>query len=151
MKQLGYQYDDGGRYEAGWFSLAGDCFCRAVSIAMDRPYAEVYDEINRFAKENETPSRTRRGKSTARNGYHNTTGRAYLISKGWKWTPTMHIGQGCQVHMNADELPTEGPMILNVSKHWVAVVDGVVRDSHDPRRGGKRCVYGYLTPPSSNS
>jgi hypothetical protein len=23
------------------------------------------------------------------------------------------------------------------------VIDGVVHDTHDPRRGGTRCVYGY--------
>lgn len=59
-------------------------------------------------------------------------------------TPTMAIGSGCKVHLRADELPT-GRLVVSVSKHLVAVVDGVVHDTHDPRRGGTRCVYGYWT------
>ena len=28
---------------------------------------------------------------------------------GWTWTPTMAIGQGCKVHLRADELPERSP------------------------------------------
>jgi hypothetical protein len=56
----------------------------------------------------------------------------------------MSIGQGCTVHLKADELPS-GRLILSVSRHYVAMIDGVVHDTHDPSRGGTRCVYGYWT------
>jgi hypothetical protein len=46
------------------------------------------------------------------------------------------------VHLRAEELPG-GRLIVKVSKHVVAVIDGVINDSHDPSRGGTRCVYGY--------
>jgi len=42
--------------------------------------------------------------------------RAYNESLGWKWTPTMRIGQGCKVHLRADELPV-GRLIVSVSRH----------------------------------
>jgi len=58
----------------------------------------------------------------------------------------MFVGQGCKVHLRAGELP-KGRLIVAVSKHLVAVVDGVVHDNHDPSRNGKRCVYGYWTKP----
>ena len=54
----------------------------------------------------------------------------------------MKIGSGCTVHLRADELPT-GRLIVSVSRHVVAVIDGVIHDTHDPSRDGTRCVYGY--------
>jgi hypothetical protein len=75
-----------------------------------------------------------------------------LSELGWVWTPTMTIGSGCQVHLRADELPP-GRLICKVSKHLVAVIDGVIHDTHDPSRDGARCVYGFhrLTEDSSSS
>jgi hypothetical protein len=46
------------------------------------------------------------------------------------------------VHLRADELPS-GTLIVKVSKHLSAVIDGVIQDTHNPSRGGTRCVYGY--------
>jgi hypothetical protein len=45
------------------------------------------------------------------------------------------------------ELPI-GRLIVSVSKHLVAVVDGVIHDTHDPSRAGTRCVYGYWRSPT---
>lgn len=61
---------------------------------------------------------------------------------GWVWTPTMFIGSGCKVHLRGDELPA-GRLIVSVSKHLVAVIDGVIHDTYDCSRNGTRCVYGY--------
>jgi len=55
----------------------------------------------------------------------------------------MAIGQGCRVHLRADELPA-GRLIVVVSSHLVAVIDGVIHDTYDPSRNGNRCVYGYF-------
>ena len=63
---------------------------------------------------------------------------------GFKWTPTMLIGQGCKVHLLADELP-KGKLIVNVSKHFTCVIDGIINDTYDCSREGTRCVYGYYT------
>jgi hypothetical protein len=57
----------------------------------------------------------------------------------------MSIGSGCQVHLRADELPS-GRLIVSVSRHVVAVIDGIIHDNHDCSRGGTRCVYGYWKP-----
>jgi hypothetical protein len=58
----------------------------------------------------------------------------------------MRIGSGCKVHLRADELPG-GRLIVHVSKHIVAVLNGVIHDTHDCSRGGNRCVYGYWSAP----
>ena len=67
---------------------------------------------------------------------------AYLKEKGWVWVPTMQIGSGCTHHLKENELPS-GTIICRLSKHLVTVIDGVIHDTYDPSRGGKRCVYGY--------
>ena len=142
-----FQFNDGGRAAAGYEGKAGDCVTRAIAIATGKPYQEVYDAIN-AAGEQERRSKNRRGKSSARTGVYKPTIRKYLESIGWEWTPTMFIGSGCKVHLRAEELPA-GRIIVNVSKHTVAVVDGVVCDTYDPSRGGTRCVYGYYQEKSA--
>ena len=62
---------------------------------------------------------------------------------GYQFIPTMGIGTGCQVHLKAGELPEKGRFVVSLSRHCTAVVDGVIHDTSDPSRGGKRCVYGY--------
>ena len=36
-----------------------------------------------------------------------------------------------------------GRLVVSLSRHWTAVIDGVIFDTHDPSRRGTRCVYGY--------
>jgi len=138
---LKFQFDDGGRKTAGYKGKTGDCMVRSVAIATGLPYQQVYESVNKLAGRERTGKR-KRGISNARTGVYNTTTRKLLESLGWRWTPTMEIGSGCQVHLRADELP-KGRLIVSVSKHLTAVVDGVIRDTHDPSRRGTRCVYGY--------
>jgi hypothetical protein len=84
--------------------------------------------------------------ASPRDRMHMTIVRGYLKRLGWIWAPTMQIGQGCTVHLRADELPS-GRLITRLSKHLCAVIDGTVHDTHDPTRGGTRCVYGYWSQP----
>lgn len=141
---LPWQYDDGGRADAGFKGSAGDCVCRALTIAAGESYQAVYDIL---AEGNATQRRSRRsrarGRRSARDGIN--TGRKWfhglMRSRGFKWTPAMAIGTGCKHHLRTGEVPAN--CIAVVSKHWVAVVDGVMRDTHDPSRGGTRCVYGW--------
>lgn len=136
-----WQQNDGGREAAGYKGQAGDCVTRAIAIATGKPYQEIYDALNGLAV-NERKGKRKRGKSSARNGVYRSTFSKYLLSLGWQWHPTMAIGQGCKVHLKADELP-QGNLIVSVSRHMVAVINGVIHDTHDPSRDGTRCVYGY--------
>jgi hypothetical protein len=137
-----YVYDDGGRAEAGFKGTTGDCVCRAIAIATERPYKEIYDLINEYGK----AERRKKGKekSSARTGVWKDTIRKIMSDLGWKWTPTMKIGQGCKVHLADGELPS-GRLVVSVSGHEVAVIDGVIHDTYDPSREGTRCVYGYYS------
>lgn len=135
-------YDDGGRAVAGYRGHSSDCVCRSIAIATGLPYQEVYDALNLEARRERPRGRTRR--SSSRTGVHKQTCRRYLESLGWTWTPTMGIGTGCRIHLRDGELPL-GRLIVVVSRHHVAVIDGIIHDTHDPSRNGTRCVYGYFT------
>ncbi len=166
-----FQFNDGGRTAAGYTGPAGDCVCRAIAIAAERPYREVYDAL---AEGCATERRTRRsgkvsGRRTAAMGVHTTRKwfKDYMVSLGFRWVPTMRVGQGCKVHLAAGELPM-GRLVVAVSKHYTAVIDGVIHDTYNPQREpfaifsgnqvlredgtlgneivrmqGGRCVYGY--------
>lgn len=136
-----FVFDDGGRAAAGFKGSAGDCVCRSIAIATGIPYMDVYDAINDLGRSERTGLR-KRGKSSARDGVYKPTTRRFLAGLDWIWTPTMQIGAGCTVHLRADELPS-GRLIVSVSRHITAMIDGVIHDTSDPARGGTRCVYGY--------
>jgi hypothetical protein len=139
-----YVFDDGGRSAAGFKGRSGDCVCRSIAIVTGKPYLEVYQEINAIAQTERPNSKRRKGKrSSARDGVFKATMHRYLKDLGYQWVPTMKIGQGCKVHMRQDELPP-GRLIVNLSKHTTAVIDGVIHDTHDCSRDGTRCVYGYF-------
>lgn len=145
---MDYIYDDGGREAAGYKGSTGDCTVRAIAIACELPYQKVYDDLNLLAKEFGSP-RGKTKREYARTGVSRKVYDYYLHALlAWRWTPTMTVGQGCQVHLTERELPG-GRLICRVSKHHTAVVDHIIRDTHDPSRGGTRCVYGYWSPPGS--
>ena len=141
-----FNFNDGGRAKAGYKGRTGDCVTRAVAIVAELPYQEVY---NRLAEGNATQRITKRsskscGKKTARRGI--STKRKwfqdYMQSLGFKKVATMGIGTGCKVHLKADELP-KGRIICNLSRHYCAVIDGVINDTYNPSRDETRCVYSY--------
>jgi hypothetical protein len=140
-----FVYDDGGRAAAGYKGTANDCVTRAIAIATGHPYQDVYDALNALGQ-TERRGKRKRGRSNARLGVYKGTERRYLEAAGWQWTPTMAIGQGCKVHLRPDELPG-GRLVVSVSRHSVAVIDGVIHDIADPARGGTRCVYGFWRQP----
>ena len=136
-----WKYTDGGRADAGHKSSARDCVTRAIAIITERPYQEIYDLVDQYGSQ-ERRSKTRKGKSSAKDGVHIPTIRRILKDMGFTWVPTMQIGSGCKVHLKASELPS-GKIIVNLSRHLAAVIDGVIYDTHDPSRSETRCVYGY--------
>ena len=151
-----YIYDDGGRKQAGYKGTAGDCVVRAICIAAELPYKEVYEQLSDLARQAPATKRCKK-KTSARNGVYvkRKFFKDFMHALGFVWTPTMGIGTGCTVHLTDGELPS-GRLVVAVSNHYTAVIDGVIRDNHDPQRkthwfdeSGKikrtteRCVYGY--------
>jgi hypothetical protein len=126
-----YVRTDGGRslYFKG---NAGDCVVRAIALAADLDYKDVYDRLK---------VKMGKGKSP-RNGVPRAIYHDFIIGLGFKWIPYTGIGTGCRVHLNQNELPT-GTMICRLSKHLCCVKDHTIYDTFHP--GDGRCVYGvYL-------
>jgi hypothetical protein len=155
-----FTYNDGGRAQAGFKGTADDCVARSIAIASGIRYDYLYETLaNGSANERITKHSGRiSGRRSARNRIH--TGRKWfkdwMATLGFTWVPTMQIGSGCRVHLREDELPA-GRLVVSVSRHYTAVIDGVIHDTSDPQRiifegiseedkesiGGTRCVYGY--------
>ena len=142
---MDFVFHDGGRVAAGYRGATGDCVTRSIAIATGKPYQEVYIALNRLA-ETERVGKRKKRRSSSRTGVFRRTYQHYLEALGWQWTSTMSIGSGCQVHLRASELPS-GPLIVKVSRHLTAMIDGVLYDTHNCSRGETRCVYGYFSQP----
>ena len=145
---LDYKYNDGGRKNSGYQGETGDCVTRAISIVADLPYQKVYDDLTNLTRHIRLTSNKKwtynasPKDDSARTGVQKDVYKKYLLELGFKWTPTMFIGQGCKVHLRQGELPL-GKLVVEVSRHLVAVIDGVINDTHDCSRDATRCVYGY--------
>lgn len=150
-----FVYNDGGREDARYKGDTGDCVVRSIAIATGAPYREVYDALYDLQREHYQTSRARYAKAirekgtvsqkaSPRNGVLKPVWKAYMETLGqWVWIPTMSIGSGCKTHLRSDELPSQGALIVSVSKHMTAVVDGELHDTYDCSRDGTRCVYGF--------
>lgn len=158
-----FEYDDGGRADL-FKAKAGDCVTRSIAIAAGLPYKEVYDKLaDGNANERRSPGKTcatnNRKRNKAQTASHGINTRrkwfkTYMAELGFKWVPLMHIGSGCKCNLVAGALPM-GRLVVSLSKHYTAVIDGVIRDNHDPQRQtivvepdkpkhiAHRCVYGY--------
>lgn len=164
-----FTVNDGGRAAAGFKGVVGDCVTRSVAIALERDYRAVYEALSEGTKNQRKTHRSARmanashGVNVRRKWF-----RDYMAAAGWEFVATMGIGTGCKVHLVPGELPT-GRLIVVVSKHYSAVIDGVIHDIFDPQRDAHivepdngrelrpgewrnkngicriayRCVYGY--------
>lgn len=145
--------DDGGRAAAGYKGYTGDCGVRAIAIATGMPYQEVYDLVLKYADRERGRKSKRTGKirkSHPRTGIFISTMKKIMADLGWEWVATMAIGTGCQVHLDANELPP-GRVVVRVSHHYTTMIDGVIHDTYNPNDRDfaetARCVYGYWRKP----
>jgi len=132
--------NDGGRAMAGYKGDTGDCACRSIAIATEQDYKKVYEDL--IIIKNSMRQTPKIKTSHPRTGIDRKICDTYLKQLGWQWIPTMGIGTGCKFHLKKDELPS-GNLIVRISKHITAVIDGVINDTYNPSRDGTRCVYGY--------
>lgn len=134
MAQMPFVYDDGGRKESGRKGNAGDCVCRAIAIASRRPYEAIYGSLAAGTGAERTTKGRPRGR-TARSGIHTSRKwfKDFMRALGFQWVPCMAIGSGCKVHLSTGELPV-GRLVVAVSGHYTAVIDGTIHDTYDPQR-----------------
>ena len=137
-----FLHNDGGRAAAGFKGKAGDCVARAVAIASGKPYAEVYAALahGMGGQRKSKGASARNGVSVRRKWFKD-----YMAALGFGWTPTMHIGSGCKVHLVDGELPL-GRLVVSVSKHYTAIIDGVIHDTYNPSADRGTTIYPPNTP-----
>ena len=130
IKQLDFIYNDGGRISAGYKELTRDCVTRAITIAADLDYKFVHDCINRACKQERkylgfTRTIIRRVKHGKFNADEGVTRRVIdefvLGGLCWNWISTVN-------HNTFLDLPSKGKLLVLLSNHLVAVIDGVIHD-----------------------
>jgi|APSaa5957512535_1039671.scaffolds.fasta_scaffold30325_2 hypothetical protein len=121
-----FKYNDGGRESAGYKGHTGDCVARAIAIATQTPYQEVYDALHSMSRHWKGWSKTAkniRENPSPRTGTHVPVAQAYLKSKGWeKVTGNVKLD---------DTKFKKGTYICSVRRHYTVVKDGVINDTHD--------------------
>ena len=133
---IAYQYDDGGRREAGRKGLVGDCVVRAIAIATGTAYDAVYKEVARLNME------CGLGTRSARNGVPERVTRAACIAFG---LVKITLPPGPRpTYTEAHE--RYGDCVVGITGHLCAIVDGALRDVFDGRKRGRReckalCVW----------
>jgi hypothetical protein len=124
-----YQFNDGGRKQAGYKGTAGDCGARAMAIALQLDYKAVYTELAQANKDH--------GKAkSARNGMSKDIYSEVLKRYGWVWVSAPKF-DGRKAR--STDMP-QGRVIAQQAGHYVAVIDGVVQDIWNCTH---KMVYGY--------
>jgi|GEM_PF-428636 len=132
QKRIRYHYNDGGRSAAGYKGRTGDCVVRAIAIATDMAYQDVYESLTELNKayannHNDKVAKQLREKGLSpRNGVFKEVYNQYLNQIGWEY-----------VSFGANrKLPTElppGRLICRQNRHLIAMIDHTVHDAHDSR------------------
>lgn len=127
--------DDGGRAASGRHGDSGDCVVRAIALAGRMDYDFVYKALADASAAITNPLRNSKpGRRTARDG--NAPSIVGPVLQSWGWTDHS-VPRGAHVGV-LGELPDVSAMVVGVSGHWLAIVEGVVRDTWDSRLTRKR-------------
>jgi len=127
-------YHDGGRLLSGRKGSVNDCVVRAVSIVADLPYASVYEEIMRrgrlgYKREHYSP---RWGVDTRRVWF-----KKYMVSIGFVWHK---VQRGTPIFASTF---SSGRFVIDMRRHYTAMIDGIVYDVFDCTLCGSRKICGY--------
>ncbi len=108
----------------------GDCVVRALAIAEDKRWLDVYDALCKLGRKlHEMPN--------SRKTYE-----AYLVKRGWvkQKMPKHPNGKRYKLRELADENP-RGVVIASVVHHLAAIKDGNLMDTWNC---GNKCVGNYF-------
>ena len=120
---IGYEFDDGGRKDAGYKGFTGDCVIRAISIATGQDYKELY---KRFAGLN----KVRFGKATGRDGVSPKDFVPVLEEFGFA---RVRNQRGKPLLTFTEAYERYGNCVVSTTKHIAAIIDGNLRDTYDHR------------------
>ena len=129
-----FQWDDGGRRDAGFKGSAGDCGVRAIAIATGIAYRQVYDDLFAICKiwpGNTKEAKRIRANATPRKGLPRAVLARYLEELGWQRYKGINSQYG-NLRINDPDLPRQRTL-CEVRKHYVTLRDNTARDTWDSR------------------
>ncbi len=134
---MNYQYDDGGRAKYFKAKDVNDCAVRAIAIATQQDYLDVYNSLKALNK----------GKS-CRNGTPKVVDKKYLADYGaTKVNMNPQTGRGRWHVTTIDKVMKDYPhihYILQVSKHLIAGQGDTIFDTFDDRPRDKGIYIMWL-------
>jgi hypothetical protein len=126
MERISFSKNDGGREVAGYKGNTGDCVTRAIAIATETPYQDVYDSLYELGKNWEGRSKIAkaiRRSPSPRNGCHVPVAEKYLETLGW-------VKVKNKLKLDDDKFKS-GRYICSVRRHYTSMIDGVLNDTWD--------------------
>lgn len=159
-----WRWHDGGRQHSEFRGTTGDCVTRALCIATDRDYEDVYYQLfelkQRWADthRDKLARRIQHFGASPRNGVSQKVYGPVLKSQGFEWRACCLVGDRRRLHVIPQELrewhqETIGSdclpdlddyvFVLKLSGHVVTVRHGLLLDTYVDNRDGTRMVYGY--------
>lgn len=134
MQKLPFKFNDGGRAKAG-YSLSPDCVARAIAIVEEMPYLDAVRLIRDKLLMN-------KGMYTARqlsavHGIPQYITEWVMRGLGYKYIETPGV-----CFRSRQGLP-KGRIVIRVRGHVAAVINGVLNDSWDCQKTGRRPLLGY--------
>lgn len=146
-------YSDGGRSKYFKTEKVGDCVTRAIANATGKDYLEIYKDLNKMAKFENTTKHREHKISSSRNGVFRETWKQYLKDLGWIYHSSKINGRWLK--LTESDLPS-GNLIIQISKHLTNVKDKVLYDTYDCSikkywqdgillENTERAIYGYWT------
>lgn len=134
-----FNWNDGGRADAGFKGKTGDCTTRSIAIATGTPYRQVYKGLTELTK-----LMTGGLDTTVRDGCSQEVAHQYLTEHGWSvvLTPNCYL----------IDAPKDKRIIAVSPRHNVAVINGTVNDTWDSRvcsrtKCGSPRLLGYYIAP----
>jgi len=133
---MNFVYSDGGRAAGGFKGRSSDCVVRAIAIALDLDYRDVYADLKKMTVE--STSGLERGIS---GGVYPPTYHEYL--EGLNIYP-VRVSSGY-----LKDIPKTGTYIAVTSGHLVTIVNGVAHDTFDSTKSkrtkcGSPKIEGYF-------
>jgi hypothetical protein len=149
-----FVFNDGGREASGFNEPAtGGCVVRAIAIATGKPYREVFHalqnglrhqiEVERLCSLKYGIKGDYRPTATPPGGLCGHVFGPYLRWLGWEYVVRPVGTNGKPLRLRDGALPS-GRLIVLLSNHLVAVIDGTLHDTFNSALRGQRPIYGYF-------
>lgn len=133
MKKIPFQFNDGGRTAAGFFK-SPDCVVRAIAIAENISYKDAIKVVRDKLLINKGDYTARQ--LTAVRGVPQFVTEMIMAGLGYRYT---QLGN---VRFCKESIPV-GRVVVRVRGHVAAVINGVLQDTWDCQKTGRRPLLGY--------